>query len=577
MIVIHDAEYRKRIPDPAIHLGISHACAGGAAMGLALAVEHIGGDQRQAVAAGIAAAVLVGLLLCAVFLRALFRVDAVTRQLADGKHVAGGAAAPRWPLSNLIDSLNTLSARVGATDERGRQAAAYHQELVRQVSEAAIQEERNRMARDLHDSIKQQIFSMSMSAATAEARWEHDPRGARAVLADIRENAREAQVEMEALLQQLRPAPLETMGLIEALRIQVEAFGYRSGAAVSLDLGELPPDARLPPGTQDTLFRIAQELLANVARHARPGMVAIHLYQRHDELLFEIRDDGLGFDAASVKGGMGLANVRERVFELHGHVVVDSAPGAGTTVRVSVPIFPTASDIPSSAVNEESSTQQALTATASDADSLLRSGAFVANLGAILIFFDVNIGVVLLCIILLTYHWLRVRNDRDRLAAHDPASSQSLAVTYRLHGLLAALSGLLALCAWYLPLANLGRFPHIPNWIALTVSSVLGVVSLVSGLRWLWGSRRYLLALEIPERQMHIAKRLQVLSVSLGLWFTSIALIWANGGLDLNVPLRTADQWAADASLAILIIWPTDILEYVGLLRMQRNSRIGAE
>jgi signal transduction histidine kinase len=572
MLVLETARDGRRIQDTTIHLGISHACAGGTAIGVALLIHTGGGDQRLALAAGVLAGALVGLAFCAVLLRGLRIIGATASTLASGQPLAGKPMTAQWPLRNLIASLNALSAQVGDTDVHGQQAAAYHQELVRQVSEAAIQEERNRMARDLHDSIKQQIFSMSMSAATAEARWEHDPAGARAVLADIRENAREAQVEMEALLQQLRPAPLETMGLVEALRVQVEAFGYRSGAAVSVDLGDLPPDARLPPGTQDTLFRVAQEILANVARHARPRTVAVRLYQQRDALLFEVQDDGLGFDAATVRGGMGLANVRDRVRELRGNVGVDSAPGAGTTVRVSVPILPVAGTALTNAA-PDGSEEQRLVAIATDADSMLSGGTFVASLGAILIFFDVNIGIILVCTALTAYYWFRAWLVGRRHTARAPISAPALGVHYRADGLFAGFFGLLALCAWYLPLAHIGRFPQASGWLAFTLSAACGLLSLIAWLRWLKGGRRYLVSLPARDRSSHIAMRMRVLSASFAIWVSCIVLVATNGGLDLGMPLRTADQWAGDAALALSIVWLVDLVEYVRLLRMQRNAR----
>jgi len=92
--------------------------------------------------------------------------------------------------------------------------------LLQQIGEAAAQEERNRLARDLHDSIKQQLFSINVGTAAAQERWERDPEGARKALADVRRSAREAMVEMQAMLHQLRPEALGTAGLIEALREQ---------------------------------------------------------------------------------------------------------------------------------------------------------------------------------------------------------------------------------------------------------------------------------------------------------------------------------------------------------------------
>src|SRR5262245_16612653 len=214
---------------------------------------------------------------------------------------------------------------------------------VRQLSEAAAQQERNRLARDLHDSIKQQIFSINVSAAAAQQRWASDGVGTRQALEDVRNSAREAMTEMEAMLQQLRPAPLENVGLVEALRKQAEALQYRSGACVTAEFGDLPDNDALLPGTQEAIFRIAQEALSNIARHARAKNVRLRLYQQRGSenptLWLKIEDDGGGFDTTRPGAGMGLANVNARAAEIGGRLHIESAPGEGTNLVVSVPII----------------------------------------------------------------------------------------------------------------------------------------------------------------------------------------------------------------------------------------------
>ena len=214
---------------------------------------------------------------------------------------------------------------------------------VRQLSEAAAQQERNRLARDLHDSIKQQIFSINVSAAAAQQRWASDGVGTRQALEDVRNSAREAMTEMEAMLQQLRPAPLENVGLVEALRKQAEALQYRSGACVTAEFGDLPDNDALLPGTQEAIFRIAQEALSNIARHARAKNVRLRLYQQRGSenptLWLKIEDDGGGFDTTRPGAGMGLANVNVRAAEIGGRLHIESAPGEGTNLVVSVPII----------------------------------------------------------------------------------------------------------------------------------------------------------------------------------------------------------------------------------------------
>jgi signal transduction histidine kinase len=212
------------------------------------------------------------------------------------------------------------------------------QDLLRQIGEAAAQEERNRLARDLHDSIKQQLFSINVGTAAAQERWERDPEGARKALADVRRSAREAMVEMQAMLRQLRPEALGTAGLIEALREQCEALGYRTDADVTLELGEPVPDDRMPPGAPEALFRMGQEMLANVARHARARKVRLWLGWQDQDVMLRVVDDGQGFDPAAEASGMGLRNLKERAASLRGKLEIASAPGsgAGLTVRISL-------------------------------------------------------------------------------------------------------------------------------------------------------------------------------------------------------------------------------------------------
>lgn len=234
------------------------------------------------------------------------------------------------PFGQLIRHTNKLI-------EQQRETRLLRGHLYEQITEAAAQEERNRLARDLHDSIKQQIFSMSVSAAAALARLEHDPAGARSALVDVKQSAQEALVEMRAMLQQLSPAPLERAGLIEAVREQLEAIGYRTGAKVTTHFGDLPDDAHLPLGSQEAIFRIVQEALSNIARHARAQKIELWLERDGDDALLRIQDNGKGFDPDTAGGGMGLSNMAKRVTALYGDMIVESALGEGTLLEVRIP------------------------------------------------------------------------------------------------------------------------------------------------------------------------------------------------------------------------------------------------
>ncbi|PKO20266.1 MAG: hypothetical protein CVU38_21025 [Chloroflexi bacterium HGW-Chloroflexi-1] len=317
-------------------------------------------------------------------LTAALRRDAEVAALALAQLVAGQpiAALPVPRLSPLAGLLRAIAGLAG----RERQVVVLRADLLQRTGETAAQAERNRLARELHDSIKQQLYAINVSAAAALARWDGDATGARAAVEDVRGSAQAALAEMRALLQQLRPAPLATAGLLDALRDQCEALAYRTGAQVTVDFGEpadglgpppastpavasartLTPD-ELPAGAQETVFRIAQEALANVARHARARHVHLRLAREESRLVLEVNDDGQGFDPQGMPAadgapasplvvqpaGLGLVNMRERAAAVGGQLQVQSAPGAGSSVRLSLPLVAPAAVVKEVAMSSE--------------------------------------------------------------------------------------------------------------------------------------------------------------------------------------------------------------------------------
>jgi len=210
-------------------------------------------------------------------------------------------------------------------------------EYQRRIEAAAAQEERHRLARDLHDSVKQQLFAIHTAAATAQERFEGDAGGARAAVDQIRASAREAMAEMDAMLQGLRAAPLENVGLVGTLQQACEALAFRTGARVDFVPGDLPPSASLPPGAHETAFRVAQEALSNVARHARAARVRVTLGNRAGALMLTIDDDGAGFDPGRAPRGQGLANMRSRAAECRGFLNVERTEDGLTRVELEIP------------------------------------------------------------------------------------------------------------------------------------------------------------------------------------------------------------------------------------------------
>lgn len=207
----------------------------------------------------------------------------------------------------------------------------------RQIREAIAQEERNRLARELHDAVKQQVFAIQTSAATAETRFATDPAGAQQAISQVRQSAREAMSEMEAMLEQLRAVPLGNTGLVEAIRKQAEALAFRTGASVDVRIGTLPPDEAFAPGTHQAIYRVAQEALANIGRHARARLIAVSLETTPLNVELRIEDDGVGFGSEASRSGMGMQNMRARAAEIGGEITIDAAAQGGTRVTLAVP------------------------------------------------------------------------------------------------------------------------------------------------------------------------------------------------------------------------------------------------
>jgi signal transduction histidine kinase len=221
--------------------------------------------------------------------------------------------------------------------KQGRPPESVYDEQIRQT---AAQEERNRLARDLHDSIKQQIFAIQTGAAAVQARFDEDSAGAKEALAGVRSSAREAMTEMEAMLDQLRAAPLEAIGMIEAIRKQAEALEFRTGARVLMDFANPEEPCTLAPGAAEALFRIAQEAFSNIARHARATEVQVSMQVAEGEYVMRIQDNGSGFSIPE-RGqgtGMGLSNMRSRAKEQGGSLELESMPGEGTRLVAALPI-----------------------------------------------------------------------------------------------------------------------------------------------------------------------------------------------------------------------------------------------
>ncbi len=208
--------------------------------------------------------------------------------------------------------------------------------LLQARQELAAMEERHRLARDLHDSVKQQVFATAMQVAAARNLIDRDPRQAKVHLAEAERLAKQAQQELTALIRELRPAALAGKGLVAALNTYVADWSKQTGIrGVVRARGARP----LPLHVEQTLFRIVQEALSNVAKHSAATETTVSLTWEGDRVVLEVEDNGRGFDVRERWGkGIGLQSMEERVQQLGGTWHIESTPGKGTRIRVVTPV-----------------------------------------------------------------------------------------------------------------------------------------------------------------------------------------------------------------------------------------------
>lgn len=201
----------------------------------------------------------------------------------------------------------------------------------------AHENERALLARELHDDVTQRLAVLAIDVGRAELAA---PQGAQAeVMRSVRAELVRLSEDIHSLAYQLHPSVLEELGLVEALRAECERRGRQGRLAVTMDLDPVPAVAGKE--AQLCLFRVAQEALTNVARHAGTGAASVTLRQSDVGLLLAVSDDGVGFDPASPREGrsLGLASMRERLHLVSGTLDIETAPGRGTTVVAWVPVL----------------------------------------------------------------------------------------------------------------------------------------------------------------------------------------------------------------------------------------------
>ncbi|MCU7557785.1 sensor histidine kinase [Macrococcus capreoli] len=196
-----------------------------------------------------------------------------------------------------------------------------------------VEEERQRLARELHDSVSQQLFAASMMLSALKSAKHEEP--VMKQLALLEKMLHESQLEMRALLLHLRPVGLKNKTLEQGLMQLIKELKQKIPMQITTDIEEI----ELEKGIEDHLFRIAQESISNTLRHAKATTITIELFKTNGRVILRISDDGLGFDMNQVDDTRyGLHTMKERALEIGGTCNVISAPQAGTRIEVKVPI-----------------------------------------------------------------------------------------------------------------------------------------------------------------------------------------------------------------------------------------------
>jgi signal transduction histidine kinase len=215
--------------------------------------------------------------------------------------------------------------------------AVYNTQLLAQSNKLATVEERARLARELHDSVTQSLFSLNLTLRAARRVLTTDSNQALSLMDNVQELAQGSLAEMRALIFELRPQALQNEGLASALQKHADAVKARNGLVVHLDI---KGDRRLPIEHEEALYQIAREALHNVVKHAQASEAWVCLDTSSDYVTLSIRDNGRGFDTAKlVTGGgshIGTSTMRERAQAIGGTIDINSEPGAGTKVLVGV-------------------------------------------------------------------------------------------------------------------------------------------------------------------------------------------------------------------------------------------------
>jgi two-component system, NarL family, sensor histidine kinase LiaS len=270
------------------------------------------------------------LLLAAGLVGAIFGAVTANGMVKRLKRVSNASEAwSRGDFSEFIDDLT--GDEISHLAQRLNSMAEQLQNLLKRRQAMAISEERNRLARDLHDSAKQQALAASFQLGTAITLFERDPEAARKHLIEADTLIDSVRKELTDLILELRPPAMNGQNFAETLNEYAIEWAHQNGIDIDVNV---QGKHELPLETTQTLYRIVQEALANVARHSSASHAEVNLSCGTDGVTLTIADDGCGFSIGEQHDGMGLHSMRERAESLGGDFIIESEPGQGTRISV---------------------------------------------------------------------------------------------------------------------------------------------------------------------------------------------------------------------------------------------------
>jgi NarL family two-component system sensor histidine kinase LiaS len=249
------------------------------------------------------------------------------------QHVS--VVADAWSQGDFSEFIeDPVGDEISHLGQKLNQMASQLKDLLKRRQEMAVSEERNRLARDLHDSAKQQALAASFQIGTALTLFESDAQTAKSHLDEADRLVDSVRKELTDLIHELRPQAMNGKDIAETINDYAIEWAHQSGIEVHVDVQE---PVGLSLEVKQALFRILQESLANIARHSSAEFVDIML-RVDEDIQLVVKDDGQGFDTQLEHDGMGLQSMRERAESLTGSFTVESMPGEGTRVSVTFPV-----------------------------------------------------------------------------------------------------------------------------------------------------------------------------------------------------------------------------------------------